>query len=119
MTFVRKPAIKENKVVFVKYSQSKPGDVLAIGRYDRVDMVPAYDPTKGLVALHTIINEDGQEIKLNHTTKLSNALAAVGIGNYVEVIFLGKEPFKDKVTGRTLSANQFEVTPLELEEDAA
>lgn len=105
-------------VKYVKYSEASPGQTLAIGTFKGTELVKAYDPKQPDVPQHTIIDEDGQEIKLNSAGQLNHILRGVSPGTTIEVVYLGKEKIKSK-TGRVVEANQFEVNELCDEEQSA
>ncbi len=115
MTIVKKK-LSASAVKYVKYSEAKPGDTLALGTFKGTELVKAYDPKQPDVPQHTIIDEDGNEVKLNSAGQLNYILRNVQPGTPIEVVYLGKEKIKSK-TGRVVEANQFEVNEL-LEEEA-
>lgn len=98
-------------VKYVKYSEAKPGETVALGVFKGTDLVKAYDPKQPDVPQHTIIDEDGLELKLNSAGQLNHILRGVTPGTTIEVVYLGKEKIKSK-TGRIVEANQFEVNEL-------
>lgn len=98
-------------VKFVKYSAASPGETLALGVFKGTELVKAYDPKQPDVPQHTIVDEEGQEIKLNSAGQLNHILRGVSPGTTIEIVYLGKEKIKAK-NGRTVEANQFEVNEL-------
>jgi hypothetical protein len=116
MTVVKKKL--SASVKYVKYSAAKPGETVALGVFKGTELVPAFDPTAPHVPQHTIIDEDGTEVKLNSAGQLNHILKSVEPGTPIEVVYLGKEKIKSK-TGRVVEANQFEVNELVDEEDVA
>lgn len=109
MTIVKKKL--GASVKYVKYSAAAPGETLALGVYKGTELVKAYDPKQPDVPQHTVIDEDGTEVKLNSAGQLNHILRGVSPGTTIEVVYLGKEKIKSK-TGRTVEANQFEVNEL-------
>lgn len=95
---------------YVKYSQLKPGETIVIGEFKGTEMVKAFDPKQPDVPQHTVLDEEGVEIKLNSAGQLNHILKNVPVGTCIEIIYLGKE--KIKVNGRQVEANQFEVSEL-------
>ncbi len=116
MTVVRKKVGSSGAVRFVKFSESKPGDVLVTGTFQGTQLVDSFDGSKK-VPLHTFLTEDGETVKLNSAGQLDKNLENVTPGSVLEITFLGKESFKSK-DGRKLTANQFEVHEL-VEDEAA
>lgn len=108
MTIVKKRL--GGAVKYVKYSAATPGDTLAIGMFKGTEFVKAFDPKQPDVLQHTVIDEDGQEIKLNSAGQLNHIFRKVPPGTMIEVVYLGKE--KIKINGRQVEANQFEVNEL-------
>ena len=110
MTVVKKK-LSASSVKYVKYSEAKPGDTLAIGTFKGTELVKAYDPKQPDVPQHTVVDEDGTELKLNSAGQLNYILKNVDPGTVIVVVYLGKEKIKSK-TGRVVEANQFEVNEL-------
>jgi hypothetical protein len=94
MTVIKKK-IGGGSVRYVKYSEAKPGDVLAIGNFIGTELVKAYDPKQPDVPQHTILDEEGTSLKLNSAGQLNFLLKSVEAGTLIEV-----------------EANQFEVSEL-------
>ena len=109
-TFVKQKVSIASNVRYVKYSEAKPGDVIAVGIFKGTEQVPSYDKST-TVPLHSIVSEDGEIIKLNSAGQLNKIFSLVQPETLVEVTFLGKEKFKSK-DGRVLTANQFDVSQL-------
>lgn len=116
MTVVKKKL--GGSVKYVKYSAAAPGETIALGVYKGTELVKAYDPKQPDVPQHTVVDEDGQEIKLNSAGQLNHILRGVSPGTTIEVVYLGKEKIKSK-TGRVVEANQFEVNELVDETEVA
>ncbi len=114
---VLKKKLGTGTVKYVKYSAARPGETLALGEFKGTKMVPAFDPTAPNVPQHTVVDDEGNELKLGSAGQLNFILKNVEPGTNIEVIYLGKEKVKTK-TGRTVEANQFEVNEL-LNEEAA
>jgi len=110
MTLVKKP-VGGSTVKYVKYSEAKPGDVIATGTFAGTSFVKAYDPKQPDVPQHTIIDESGISLKLNSAGQLNYLLKNVPEGSLIEVTYLGKEKIKGK-NGKLVEANQFEVHEL-------
>jgi hypothetical protein len=104
-TLVRKKLVAPK---YVKYSQLKAGDVVAIGIFIGTEQVDNFTRT-AKVPQHTIQDtETGAITKLPSAGQLNWAMSQLEAGTMVEVIFLGKEKFKNK-QGLMVDSNQFEI----------
>jgi len=113
MTVIKKK-LGSGLTKFVKYSSLNQGDLVVLGKFLGTDEVPRYKakPKDPLVPQHKFEDEEGNIVVLNSAAKLDKILSRVEPGTTLEVVFLGKEEYKDK-TGQTLSSNTFEVSELE------
>lgn len=101
---------------WVKYSQSKPNDVLVLGVFEGTIQVPKYKGRDGeTVPQHNFKTEDGTTVALPSAGQLNFLLRDIPQGALVEVVFLGKQEYKDRRTGKMETANQFEVSTFEVE----
>jgi hypothetical protein len=99
---------------WVKYSTSKPNDVLVLGVFEGTTQVPKYKGKDGeTVAQHNFKTEDGENIALPSAGQLNFLMKDIPVGALVEVVFLGKQEYKDRRSGKMETANQFEVSTFE------
>lgn len=101
---------------YVKFSQAKPGDVLVLGMFEGTKQVPKYKGRDGeTVPQHNFKTEDGTIVALGSAGQLNFLMRDISVGSLVEVVFLGKQEYKDRRTGKMETANQFEVNVFEVE----
>lgn len=111
MTIVKKKIESENSIKYVKYSETNPDTVIALGEYLGHEMKKNFDPTKPDVPLFKIKQDDGVVVGLNSASNLNPLLLPLTVGTVIEVVYKGKKSAKNKA-GQTFKIGQFEVSEL-------
>lgn len=106
MTVIRKE-VGSNNIKYVKYTESKPGEVIASGIFEGSVKVPGFQNRGPDVLQHSVLSDEGVSLKLRHSGQLDYKLSAIPAGAYIEVTFLGKE--KVNIKGALTDVNQFKV----------
>lgn len=111
MTLVKKKIEPANAIKYIKYKETAPDTVIALGTYLGHEMRKNLDANKPDVPLFKVQQDDGTTVGLNSASNLNPLLLDLSVGTVIEVTFKGFAKKKSKA-GVPYTIGNFEVSEL-------